>query len=74
MSQDVEVKCLPAKDLIVKCCLELVEQQPAITVPSPIGELSFSFTYLEDKSVLEVNVLNAKLVTGDKKKKDGRCQ
>ena len=53
--------------------MELAEQQPADTVSSLIGELSFSIAYLEAKSVLEVNILNAKLVTGDKNRKDGMC-
>ena len=68
---EIAVKCLSTKDLISQCCLELVQQQPEITESSPIGELSFSIGYFEQKSSLEVNILNAKLVNGDKHKKDG---
>ena len=71
---EIAVKCLSAKDLTLQCCLELVQQQPEITGSSPIGELSFSIVYLEQKSALEVNILNAKLVNGDRYKKDGMCR
>ena len=70
--QEVEVQCLSAKDLTLQCCLELVQQQPEITGSSPIGELSFSYVYLEGNSTLQVNILNAKLVSQEDNK-DSMC-
>eukprot|EP00731_Ephydatia_muelleri_P029268 Em0020g912a len=39
--------------------------------PLQLESSSFSIVYLEQKSALEVNILNAKLVNGDRYKKDG---
>ncbi|KAL5473214.1 hypothetical protein EMCRGX_G027667 [Ephydatia muelleri] len=61
---EIECKRLATSDLVFKCCTQLSQCQPQ---SSAIGELSVSVQYAEERSVLEVNVLTARLLNGTKK-------
>ena len=63
--------CLSTRDLVLRCCADLAEQQ-AKAVGSPehkLGELTLSVGYLKEKAVVEVTVLQAKLSEGRKSSK-----
>ena len=69
--KELELMCLSTRDLILRCCADLAEQQ-AKAVGSPehrFGELTLSVGYIKEKAVVEVTVLQAKLADGKRNSK-----
>ena len=63
---DLELMCLSTRDLILRCCADLAEQQ-AKAVGSPehrFGELTLSVGYIKETGNIEITIFQGRNLPG----------